>query len=320
MITVVRRVLLPGFLAMTTSAATAATPAFASTLDALWDFDKPAVSEERFRAELAKWPPGTAEAQEIRTQVARTLGLQRKFDAAHALLDDVEAKLASLPPHVRVRYLLERGRALNSSGAPQRAVPLFAEALTLAERDQDEFYAVDAAHMLGIAAPTGERLSWNQKALALAESAPDSRARGWRASLYNNLGWTYFDAGDAKTALDYWEKALAARETMGNAARTREAKWAVARGYRAVGRLDDAEAAQKSLAGEFEKIGETDGYVYEELAEIALARGDAKAAGRWAAKAYAALKDDPSLAANEAARLARLAAVANGESPDKAKP
>ena len=319
MIAVVRRVLLPGFLAMTTSAAAATTPTFASTLDALWDFDKPAVSEERFRAELAKWPAGTAEAQEIRTQVARTLGLQRKFDAAHALLDDVEAKLASLSPHVRVRYLLERGRALNSSGAPQRAVPLFAEALTLAERDHDEFYAVDAAHMLGIAAPTGERLSWNQKALALAESATDSRARGWRASLYNNLGWTYFDAGDARTALDYWQKALAARETMGNAARTREAKWAVARGYRGVGRLDDAEAAQKSLAAEFETIGETDGYVYEELAEIALARGDAKAARPWAAKAYAALKDDPS-AANEAARLARLAAVANGEAQDKVKP
>ena len=305
---------------MTTSAAAASTPAFASTLDALWDFDRPALSEERFRAELAKWAPGAAEAQEVRTQIARTLGLQRKFADAHALLDSVEAKLADLPAHVRVRYLLERGRVLNSSGAPQRAVPLFAEALTLAERDKDEFYAVDAAHMLGIAAPAAERLSWNLKALSLAESATDARARGWRASLYNNIGWTYFDAGDAKTALGYWEKALAAREATGNAASIRVAKWTVARGYRGVGRLDDAEAAQKSLAAEFEKIGETDGYVYEELAEIALARGDAKTARRWAAKAHAALKDDPWLAANEAARLARLAAVASGESPDKAKP
>ncbi len=124
----------------------------------------------------------------------------------------------ALPTHVRVRYLLERGRTFNSSGAPQRAVPLFAEALTLAERDKDEFYAVDAAHMLGIAAPAAERLGWNLKALSLAEAATDPRARGWRASLYNNIGWTYFDAGDAKTALDYWQKALAARETMGNAA------------------------------------------------------------------------------------------------------
>ncbi len=56
--------------------------------------------------------------------------------------------------------------------------------------------------------------------------------------------------------------------------------------------LDDAEAAQKQLLAEFTAAGETDGYVYEELAEIALARGDAKAAQPWAAKAHAALKDD----------------------------
>jgi hypothetical protein len=110
------------------------------------------LSEERFRAEL---PSGLrlAAAHEVSTQIARTLGLQRKFAEAHALLDAIEPRLTGLPTHVRVRYLLERGRVFNSSGAPERAVPLFAEALELAEADKDEFYAVDAAHMLGIAAP-----------------------------------------------------------------------------------------------------------------------------------------------------------------------
>ncbi len=320
MIAFLRFLALLGALTMTTPVSAQSTPAFAARLDALWDFDKPALSEERFRAELAKWPPASAEAQEVRTQVARTLGLQRKFADANALLDSVEATLGNLSAHVRVRYLLERGRAFNSSGAPQRAVPLFAEALALAERDKDEFYAVDAAHMLGIAAPAGERLGWNLKALSLADAATDPRARGWRASLFHNIGWTYFDAGDAKTALEYWQKALSAREATGNAASIRVAKWTVGRGLRGVGRLDDAEAAQKSLAAELERIGETDGYVYEELAEIALARGDAKAAGRWAAKAHAALKNDPDLAANEAPRLARLDALAHGEPLAPAKP
>jgi len=108
---------------MTTSAA-AQVESFAATLDALWDFDKPAVSEECFRTEVKKWPTGSAEAQEARTQIARTLALQRKFADAHALLDDIERTLALLPVHVRVRYLLKRGRTLNSSGSPQRAVPL----------------------------------------------------------------------------------------------------------------------------------------------------------------------------------------------------
>jgi tetratricopeptide (TPR) repeat protein len=288
--------------------------AFAPTLDAQWDFGKPAISEQRFRTELEKWPPDSAQALEVRTQIARALGLQRKFDDAHALLDGVQAKLASAPAHVRVRYLLERGRAFNSSGSPERAVPLNRDAPPRPPRDHDEFYAVDAAHMLGIAAPPSERLAWNLKALELANAASDARARGWRASLYHNIGWTYFDDGDKKQALDFWQKALALREEAGDAGRIRVAKWTVARGYRALGRLDDAEGLQNALVAEFAAIGEPDGYVFEELAEIALARGDAAAAKPWAQKAYAALKDDPDVAA-DAARIARLAAVAAGESP-----
>ena len=307
-------------LVASTSSVAQSDESFAAKLDAQWDFDKPAVSEERFRTELKKWPAASAEAREVQTQIARTLGLQRKFVEAHTTLDDVERGLAGLPKHIRVRYLLERGRAFNSSGAPERAVPLFAEALKLAEADKDEFYAVDAAHMLGIATPRSQRLAWNLKALALAEAATGTRAGGWRASLYNNIGWTYFDDGKPGTALDYWQKALMARQATGNAHTIRIAKWTVARGYRGVGRLDDAESAQKSLAAELAQAGESDGYVYEELAEIALARGDAESAQPWAAKAHAALKDDPWLAANEALRLARLAAIAAGIPPLAVKP
>ena len=300
-------------LAMTPGARARTVNAFAETVDAQWDYGKPAASEQRFRAELAQWPPDSGEALEVETQIARALGLQRKFGDAHAMLDAVEAKLPKASAHVRVRYLLERGRAFNSSGSPERAVPLFAEALTLAGREHDEFYAVDAAHMLGIAAPAAERLDWNLKALALAEAATDARARGWRASLYHNIGWTYFDAGNAAKALDFWQKALELREAMGNAERIRVAKWTVARGYRAVGRLDDAEKIQTALVAEFDATGEPDGYVFEELAEIALARGDAAAAQPWAAKAHALLKDDPDVA-SDATRLAHLAAVAAGKS------
>jgi endonuclease-3 len=71
------------------------------------------------------------------------------------------------------------------------------------------------------------------------------------------------------------------------------------------GRLAEAEAMQRSLADELAAAGETDGFVFEELAEIELARGNPAAAAPWAAKAWAALKDDRNLAANEPARLAR---------------
>jgi hypothetical protein len=95
------------------------------------------------------------------------------------------------------------------------------------------------------------------------------------------------------------------------------AKWTIARGYRAVGKLDDAEAIQLQLVAETERAAEPDGYVYEELAEIAVARGNNAAAAPWAAKAYALLKDDGYLKANEAARLQRLASLSGSAAATK---
>ena len=283
---------------------------FSERLDALWDFGKPAESEARFRAELAKHPAGSREALETSTQIARTLGLQRKFSAADALLDQIAAKLDAVPVRVRVRYLLERGRTRNSGGDKAAALPLFIDAAALRRGDQlpgADYYYIDALHMLAIAAKPAEQLDWNRKALAAAEASSDSRARGWMASLCNNIGWTYFDAGDPATALSYWKKALPLREAQGNPDNIRLAKWAIARGYRATGKLDDAEKIQLALVAETEKANEPDGYIYEELAEIAVARGDKAAAAPWAAKAYALLKDDEDLKSSDAARLARLA-------------
>jgi hypothetical protein len=292
------------------------TPSFSARLDALWDYSRPAESEARFRAELAAHPAGSREALETSTQIARTQSLRRQFAAADATLDAVAPKLDDAPPRVRVRYLLERGRTRNSAGDKAAAVALFTAALDACARDtlpDADFYRVDALHMLGIAAPAADQLDWNRKALAAAEGSADPRARGWAASLDNNIGWTYFNNGDAATALAYWKKALAEREAAGKPVDIRIAKWMVARGLRATGALDDAQAIQMALAVETERANAPDGYVYEELAEIALARGDAIGAAPWAAKAHALLKDDPSLAANEAPRLARLAAVAKGD-------
>jgi tetratricopeptide (TPR) repeat protein len=238
--------------------------------------------------------------------------LQRKFADADATLDALAASLDEPPARVRVRWLLERGRVRNSNGRPAEAVPLFKEALAAAEKDAlpgADYYRVDALHMLGIAASPAERLDWNLKALATATASADARARGWRGSLLHNLGWTFHDRGDHARAVGYWREALAAREAAGDVARIRVARWTVARGLRSQGELDEAEAIQRALAEETERTGAPDGFVYEELAEIALARGDADAARPWAAKAYALLSQDIWIKANDAKRLTRLAEV-----------
>ena len=286
--------------------------AFSATLDAQWIFGLPAESEQRFRAELARWPVGDPQSLVVLTQIARTQGLRREFAAAHATLDTVAAALPTAPSHVRTRYLLERGRVFNSAGAPARGVPLFAEALALAECNGDEFYAVDAAHMLGIAAPAAERLDWNLKALALAEAATDPRATRWRGSLYNNIGWTYHERGDAAAALRYFEQAQDAYARNGSSTEMRVARWTVARAQRSLGRNAEARSTQLALERELAAAGETDGYVFEELALIAAAENDAAGARTWAAKAKPLLAADPWFAANEKARLARLADLAGG--------
>jgi tetratricopeptide (TPR) repeat protein len=225
----------------------------------------------------------------------------------------VQPALAHLPARVRVRYLLERGRRDNSSRRPQQAMIWFERALAATVDDAlpgADYYRVDALHMLAIAAPPARQLAWNMHALAAAEASPDARTRGWRASLLNNIGWTMHERGDDAAALAYWQDALAAREGARDVAGARIARWTVARGLRALGRLDEAEAIQRQLVDEFAAAKAPDGYVFEELAEIAAARGDLDAARGWAAQALALLADDVDLRTREPARLVRLEALA----------
>ena len=312
------RALLLTLLALTTHAMAA--DDYSQELDALWNFGDPAASEKRFHAEAARHPPNTREALEATTQIARALGLQRRFDEADRALDDAEPKLAMLPARVRVRYLLERGRRDNSSGNPGGAMRWFEQALDASTDDKlpdADYYRVDALHMLAIAAPPARRLEWHEKALAAARASSDPRARGWRASLLNNYGWTLHDQGHYAGAVAAWREALALREATGDVTAIRFARWTVARGLRSLGRLDEAYAIQKRLADELRAANAADGYVCEELAEVEAARGDRAAAKRWAAKALALLGSDADFRVNEPARLARLKQLAT---EDRAPP
>ena len=277
-----------------------------AALDRWWNFDQPAASEASFRTELAKLPGDSSARLELMTQIARAQGLQRRFDEAHATLDQVEASLAGHAPRVSVRYLLERGRVFNSSRRQERAAPLFHAALDQARAAGEDFLAIDAAHMLGIAAPPAERLGWDLQAVAMTERTTDARSKRWLASLYNNIGWTYHDRGDYAQALEYFQKALPAWQARGDPLAIRAARWSVARALRSLGRYDEALAIQRALFADLVASGDTDGFVFEELGELTLAQGDAAAARSWFAKAYAALSADPSFVADNPARLERL--------------
>ena len=138
--------------------------------DSLWDYSEPAVSEQRFRA-LLPGPDDRGWRAELLSQIARANGLQRRFDPAFAILSEAEALIGDGDIRPRVRCLLERGRVLNTSGDPASSRALFLSAWELASTERLDFFAVDAAHMLGIVEPPEVQLDWTGRAIRLAEQA-----------------------------------------------------------------------------------------------------------------------------------------------------
>jgi len=200
----------------------------------------------------------------------------------------------------RIRYLLERGRVFNSSNSPEKARPYFLEAFDLAQAAGQDFYAVDAAHMIAIVEPPAEQLAWDLKALHLAENSPSARARKWLGSLYNNIGWTYHDMARYDDALNIFEKALAWQQANGQPENIRIAQWCVARMLRSLGRIPEAMTILREIEPH------DGGYVYEELGECLLLTNRSAEAQPYFALAYQALSKDSWLAANEPKRLERL--------------
>jgi tetratricopeptide (TPR) repeat protein len=229
----------------------------------LWDFDDPAASGERFldAAHQASEPERTSWL----TQYVRALGLQESYSEAMKVLDH----LSSDDPEAATYLALERGRVLRSSGHPEDARPHFEQAAASANEAGLEALHVDALHMVALVAPEDEQLALTESALAVARAASDPRARDWDASLLNNLGMTYADAGDHASALASFEQALAARERIGDPATIRVARWMVAWSLRNLGRRDEALEIQRALKAELDSVGDTDTYVDEELALLA---------------------------------------------------
>ena len=121
-------------------------------------------------------------------------------------------------------------------------------------------------HMTALVADPDDQVAVNLAALEVARGSRDPLARDWDASLLNNIGMTYADAGDHEAALQNFEEALAARERIGDVEMIRVARWMVAWSLRNLGRHADALAMQHDLKDELDADGETDPYVEEEIA------------------------------------------------------
>lgn len=230
----------------------------APAFDDLWSFDDPVATRERF---IALLPSTEGEKRaELLSQIARTHSLVGEFDQAHEILDEAISE-APFDSVAEIRVMLERGRTLNSSGAIHSALTFFLQAFEKAKALQEDYFAIDAAHMVAIVEKGKESNRWNERGLEIARKSTDESARKWDASLLNNMAWVAFDDGDFNTALDLHQQARELRECYGQDRREQIARWSIARVLREMGRKEEALAIQEQLAIE----APDDPFVQEEL-------------------------------------------------------
>lgn len=283
-----------GAIAITVAAlfALASTATHAMNVKALWNFDDPAQSEQRFRVALQRATGDDAFI--LQTQIARTYGLRGRFEDARAILQHLEPQLSRAGPEARTRYWLELGRTYSSATHPPesqtadvkaRARDAYVRAADIAKREHLDDLAVDALHMLAfVDTAPADQLKWGEAALAVAQSSPQPAAKAWEASLRNNIGSALLQLGRNEEALAAFERALALRERGDDREATWAAHWMVARALRALGRIDDAIAIQLRLERERAAAHAPDPDVFDELELLYRAKGDGARADHYASQ------------------------------------
>lgn len=264
----------------------------AINLSELWDFSKPEVSEQRFRAALQTASP--EEVLILQTQIARTYGLRGGFPQARQILADIQPQLQSAGAEAQVRYYLELGRTYASAAHPPEsqtpeakdlARAAYLRAIDLAQAGGLDDLAIDALHMMVfIDTAPEDQLKWNRQAITVMESSDQPAAKKWEGSLRNNLGYALYLLERYEDAFSEFQLALAACEREGDPRKIRIAYWMIAWTLRAIGRLDEAIEIQLRLEQEWDQAGEPDPYVFEELEHLYRARGDIERADYYAAR------------------------------------
>lgn len=274
--------------------------------DKLWNFSDPAGTEKLFQKALEDaMEKDVCYKLELLTQIARTYSLRGLTDTAHEILDKAEKQLPEEIGVAHIRYHLERGRAFNTAGKKAEAGIHFLQAKDFAADLKQDFYTVDALHMLAITATGPDAIRFNEEAIAFTMNSTDEACKKWLGSLLNNLGWNYFDAENYEEALSLFLHALDWREGMKESKAIFLAKWCVGRTLRAMNRFEEAIKIQLGLMEEMLEKEHPDGYVYEELGELYLSKQE-KLSKMYFGLAWQELGKDEYLRKNEPTRLGRI--------------
>lgn len=181
-----------------------------------------------------------------RAQQVEGLALAARMETLLARVPEARARLAQAlalaspaEPLGWSRCLLVRGIVEREEGHPTQARVTFEEAYAYCRARGLELRAVDAAHFVALGGDLETSLEWTSKALRAAEAAGDAR---WQGVLWNNLGWSYSEAGRHEEAYTALVEARRFHRRGADARAAQIADWSVACAARRLGRFDEARA------------------------------------------------------------------------------
>jgi len=283
-------------------------------LDSLWNPLDAAASESVFQKLLTVAHQLSGEERcylvELWLQIARAQTVQRKFAESRLSLATAEALLgeagAGYQVHIKIRWLLEKGRLLISEKTPSQARALFEEAWTLAKNSGEDHLIVEIAQMMATIEPQKSQAGWIVKAIQIAEASVQQKVKRSLGGLYASFGWHLYDLRQFEKSLEVFQKSLSHLTIYGNEREIFVAKWATGKVLRAMNKTEDALVIQKALLDEMGITGAQDGRLYEELAECLQTLKRSTEAQLYFELAYRELSNDEWMTDNQPVKLKRM--------------
>ncbi|MEI7576169.1 MAG: tetratricopeptide repeat protein [Armatimonadota bacterium] len=209
-----------------------------------WNFGDPVATRAAFE-ELLPTLTDRAEQLDVHAQIARTYSLPGENQKCLDYLGTYWKEGLELGGRAAASLMIEAGRAYRGLGMIEQARKGFEDVSVNGPED----LRIDALHMLALISEGDQVAFFNQKAITLAKTSKDEWARRWIGSLYNNMGWSCFEAGELDEALEYFESVLLARYEFGQSERVREAQWCIGHTLLAMGRIKDATDIHLEMGG-----------------------------------------------------------------------
>ena len=213
---------------------------------------------------------------EALAQVARCYSIRHLGDQGRPHLEQAGALASPTDPLGWSRYQNVKGVYQREDGDREGATVTFTALYDYCLEKALHERAINAAHMVAIAADAETQVAWGLKGIAAAEAGG---FEGWLAVLWNNLGWTYDELARYPEALAALETAREYHWKTGDDVAKLIADWSVGHAHRMVGDLQTAGAwmektlkwAEARYAAEpGAETAEWVGFSLKEMGEIAL--------------------------------------------------